>query len=308
MKREAVQFEATESLRGDCAPTSPWRRLTHGWRRIFARPDWRFLLGDNWAERVMQVEVTDQFHAKQGRSTGRLVVERDGQRLAVYLKRHYRLPRWAGWLASLWPGNGWSPAWQECRHLRWAQRNGLPVPVPVAAGEFVGPWGKMQSFLAIEELVDMLPLHQAIPRAARMLHPADFQAWKNGLVSELARLARELHLRRHFHSDLYLCHFFIRRDELWPGTAWRGKVHLIDLHRLAHHRVLSTIWRVKDLAQLLFSSDLEGIEARDRLRFWRTYLGAARRSFWGRWLAWTIRVKAFFYQRHNDKKRLKSQA
>lgn len=303
MRSDVVHHEAAASLREESAPASPWRRLSRGWRRLVARQDWQHLLGDGWAERVMQVEVTDQFHEKQGRSTGRLVVERDGQRLSVYLKRHYRLPRWAGWLASLWPGKGWSPAWQECRHLQWARQHGLPVPLPVAAGEFVGPWGKMQSFLAIEELADMLPLHQAIPRAARMLHPADFQAWKNGLVHELARLARELHQRRHFHSDLYLCHFFIRRDELWPAAAWRGKVHLIDLHRLAHHRVASFIWRVKDLAQLLFSSNLEGVEARDRLRFWRAYLGDARRTLWGRWLGRAVRIKAYFYQRHNDKKR-----
>lgn len=289
-------------------PCSGWQRLSRGWQRIAARRDWEQFFDDDRIERVMQVPVTDQFHAKQGRSTGRLVLERDGQRLSVFLKRHYELPRWLGWLATLFPGKGWSPAWQEFRQLAWARRHGLPVPAPVAAGEFIGPWGKLQSFLAIEELADMLPLHQAIPRAARLLHPVDFQAWKNGLVRELARLASALHRRHHYHSDLYLCHFFIRRDDLWKNLDWRGRVHLIDLHRLARHRLASTIWQVKDLAQLLYSSNIDGVEARDRLRFWRAYLGRQRKSLWGRCLARAVRFKSFLYQRHNDKKRLRNRA
>ncbi len=193
MSRPVVETEnPLAALREESGSSSTWRRLSRGWRRIAARNDWQEFFGDDWRERVMEVPVTDQFHAKQGRSTGRLVLERDGRRLAVYLKRHYRLSWWLGWLAALWPGKGWSPALQECRHLEWARRRGLPVPAPVAAGEFIGPWGRLQSFLAIEELADMLPLHLAIPRAARLLHPVDFQAWKNGLVRELARLAFEL--------------------------------------------------------------------------------------------------------------------
>ena len=51
----------------------------------------------------MQVEVTDRFSAKQGRSTGRWVLQAGGSRLVVYLKRHYQLPWWLGLLTSL-PG------------------------------------------------------------------------------------------------------------------------------------------------------------------------------------------------------------
>src|ERR1700677_765474 len=139
-----------------------WRRLVHGERRLRQRSDWSALVGLDWAERIMDVNLTDDFHAKQGRSTGRWVLHAGERRLAVYLKRHYRLPRWHGLLATLWPSKGWSPGIQEADHLDWARRHGLPVPAVVAAGESIGPWGKLQSFLAVEELTDMLPLHQAI--------------------------------------------------------------------------------------------------------------------------------------------------
>jgi heptose I phosphotransferase len=260
------------------------------------------LLGAQRAQEVMTLAVTDRFHAKQGRSTGRLILEAEGRRLAVYLKRHYRLGWWRGLLATLWPDAGWSPALEEYVHLEWARRRGLPVPATVAAGEYIGPWGRLQSFLAIEELTDMLPLHEAIPAAAAGLEPERFGPWKRGLIAEVARLTRAMHTRRRFHKDLYLCHFFIARTDLFRLPRWEGRVYLIDLHRLAHHRWTWQWWQVKDLAQLLYSSEVEDIDARDRLRFWRAYLGNGRRTWSGRWLRRLILFRWRRYRRHNSKK------
>jgi len=276
-----------------------WRRLLRGVCRCRERSDWQKFAGGDWTQHIMQVEVTDQFHAKQGRSTGRWLVKEDGKRLAVFLKRHYRLPWWQGWLATLWPGKGWSPAMQEWRNLQWAQSQGLPVPAKVAVAEYIGPWGKLQSFLAIEELAGMAPLHEAIPAAAKLLDPISFRLWKKSLVAELARLARELHERRFFHKDLYLCHFFIARADLDHLVDFRGRVHLIDLHRLARHPWMWLYPQVKDLAQLLYSSEIDGVDVRDRLHFWRMYLGRDRRP---RWLESLIRFKWRRYRRHNRRK------
>lgn len=282
-----------------------WQRLTCGVRHVRERHDWQAFAGADWEQRIMEAAVTDRFHAKQGRSTGRWVLQTQGRRLAVYLKRHYRLPWWRGWLATLWPGFGWSPALQEWRHLQWARAQGLPVPATVAAGEFIGPWGQLQSFLAVEELTGMLPLHEAIPAAAQRLQPAEFQRWKRGLTGELARLVRHLHGRRSFHKDLYLCHFYVPREMIEPSAAardWHRKVHLIDLHRLGHHPWTWPWWQVKDLAQLLYSSEIVGVSARDRLHFWRAYRepsGAAAEH----WLRRLVLLRWRRYRNHNRKKR-----
>jgi heptose I phosphotransferase len=286
-----------------------WRRLWYGVQRLHARPDWPAFAGGDWAEHIMSVAVTDRFHAKQGRSTGRWILQTGDRRLAVYLKRHYRLPWWQGLLAALWPEGGWSPAWQEWRNLHWAREQGLPVPAPVAAGEFIGPWGRLQSVLAVEELTGMSPLHLVIPKAAKALAPTEFARWKRGLTAELARLTRALHGRRRFHKDLYLCHFYLPEDAVtvWPGLeraeTWRGRVHMIDLHRLGQHRRTWLWWQVKDLAQLLYSSDVVGVDDRDRLRFWRAYLGASRRAWLGRLLGLGIRLRAWNYHRHKARRR-----
>ena len=279
-----------------------WQRLVRGVRRLdVPRADWSDYVGANWPDHIMKADVTDNFHEKQGRSTGRWLLEAAGKQLAVYLKRHYELPRWRGLMATLWPERNWSPAMQECHNLEWARTQGLPVPEVVAAGEFVGPWGKLQSFLAIEELTDMLPLHQAIPLAARKLDPPTFRAWKGGLVREVARLARFLHDHNRFHKDLYLCHFFIARADISCVPAWAKRVFMIDFHRLAHHPITRPFWISKDLGQLLFSSEIEGISARDRLRFWRAYLGTRRHTLLGRWLRRIVLMRGGLYRKHNAK-------
>ncbi|HEV3120156.1 MAG TPA: lipopolysaccharide kinase InaA family protein [Gemmataceae bacterium] len=275
-----------------------WQRLFQGVRHLQYRSDWAQLAGADWPERIMEVAVTDRFHAKQGRSTGRWILQGQQRHLSVYLKRHYRLSWWRGLLAALWPSGGWSPAVQEWRHLEWAKHQGMPVPTTVAAGEYIGPWGRLQSFLAVEELAGMVPLHEAIPAARAYLEAGMFAQWKCGLAAELARLTRALHSRRYFHKDLYLCHFYIPTD----FTRTQSQIHMIDLHRLAHHRWTRLFWQIKDLAQLAYSSEIEGVSAGDRLRFWRAYLGPGYRGRTPRLLGWLVRLKWRRYRRHNKKK------
>jgi heptose I phosphotransferase len=268
-------------------------------RHYHARSDWADFVGHAWPDRIFDVPVTDCFHAKQGRSTGRWILERDGRRLRIYLKRHYRLPWWQGLLATLWPGGAWTPALREHRNLLDAAANGVPVPAVVAAGEWIGPAGRLRSFLAVEELVGMLPLHQAIPRAQARLAPSDFCRWKRGLAQELARLARLLHERRWFHKDLYLCHFYVPEADTYAvPQCWTERVHVIDLHRLKRHAWTWPVWLLKDLGALLFSADTDGVTARDCLRFWHAYCASRGQSWRERWWAWCIRIKAANYRRH----------
>lgn len=278
-----------------------WSRLTRGFRKLLWQGAWQTHLGDDWPDRILDLPVTDRYFAKQGRSVGRLILDENGERLSVYLKRHYRLPRRHGLLATLFPHAAWSPGWEEARHLRWASENGIPVPEVIAAGEFNRPGGRLQSFLAIRELEDMLPLHEAIPLASRALAPHAFARWKKGLAREMARLARLLHDRRHFHKDLYLCHFYIPRAFCeHPPETWTDIVHMIDFHRLAHHPWTWRWYRIKDLGQLLYSSAVEGVTPRDRLWFWRAYAGPRTTH---RLLARLVRLRGGLYRQHNQKRK-----
>ena len=99
-----------------------WLRLCRGVRRLRQRPDWPQFAGSDWADRIMAEAVTDRYHAKQGRTISRWVLDNQNRRLTVYLKRHYRLSRWRGLLAAICPDVGWSPAIQE-----WRVSKGLPT-------------------------------------------------------------------------------------------------------------------------------------------------------------------------------------
>lgn len=276
-----------------------WHRLRKGTRIVRRDPDWDRLAGEDWPDRVMDVPVADRLHEKQGRSIGRLILGAGRDRLGVYLKRHFRLARWRGLLATLFPNRAWSPGLEEWQRLRWARDAGFPVPRAVAAGQFVGPWFRLHAFLAVEELYGMLPLHEAVPLAADRLDSIAFARWKRGLTAELARLARRLHGMKWFHKDLYFCHFYIPEDYTRRAPeSWENRVYMIDLHRLGRHPLRALWYRVKDLAQLLYSSEVPGVTARDRVRFWKLY----RAGGGGGWLAPLIALRWRRYRRHNKRK------
>jgi hypothetical protein len=277
------------------------QRLRHGCRRVLAAPEWPDYAGADWADTILDAHVADRHFEKQGRSIGRWTLVRGTQTLVVYLKRHYRLPRWQGLLATIFPRGRWSPGWGEHHNLQTATSLGIPVPRVLAAAEYLRPGGHLQSVLAVEELAGMLPLHEAIPLAARRLNPAEFARWKRGLIAEMVRLTRLLHDDHWFHKDLYFCHFYISEgDTVRPPATWKGRVHMIDFHRLQRHFITSPWWQAKDLGQLLYSSEVEGVTLSDRYRFWKLYTQG--RSGW----LWLVRRMALLRARnhrgHNERK------
>lgn len=273
-----------------------WQRLVRGSRWTWLDERFRSALPVDLDETVMAIESSDRFHAKQGRSTARVVFHGLSGPLPVYLKRHVRLP-WTSRLAALVDPRGkHTPGAAEFAHLERARKMGLAVPEVVAAGERIGPWGRLQSFLMIAELTGSLPLNEAMPVLVEQLDPAAFASLKRGLTREMAVIAATLHRANTFHKDLYLCHFFLDMTKLdQPGN----RLALIDLHRMAEHRFWPVRWRCKDLGQLLFSVEgVPGIEQGDMLRFWARYRKLMGLKF-SRWQGRMAASKAALYSRHN---------
>jgi heptose I phosphotransferase len=294
---------------------SLWQRLVRGVRWSWVDPRYSAALPPNLDAAVMAIESHDRLHVKQGRSTARVVFHPrpgDAERLpgkvqhnahparevAVYLKRHYRLPWIAGLAALFDPAGRHSPGPAEWAHLEWARAQGIPVPEVVATGERIGPWASLQSYLMVAELTECQELNVALPELATVLDPIALAALKRRLIAEMARIAAALHRKRVFHKDLYLCHFYLDRGRLRRDPS-EVRLTLIDLHRLGEHRLWADRWRWKDLGQLLYSTEgVRGIEARDILRFWSHYRRQVRVR-WPRWQARMVRLKASFYLEHN---------
>jgi len=280
-----------------------WDRLVRGARWSWINDRHRSNLPADFDSTVMSIESRDRLHAKQGRSTARVIFhapEGEGRRrpLSVYLKRHFRLS-WSERLAALFDPRGrHSPGAAEWSHLERVRALGVPVPEVVAVGERIGPWAELQSYLAVAELTESRELNEVLPELERSLDGETFEALKRRIIREMARISATMHNAGVFHKDLYLCHFFLnlRKIERDPRDV---ELTLIDLHRLGEHRFWADRWRWKDLGQLLFSIEgVAGATSRDALRFWRRYrkLAGLRRPSWQ---ARMIRLKAARYSSHN---------
>jgi heptose I phosphotransferase len=263
---------------------------------------YRARLPRDFAAGVMSIETRDRFHAKQGRSTARLVLAEAEDALAVYLKRHFRLP-WLARLGALFnPAGKHSPAALEWAHLEQVRAMGIEVPEVVAAGEQIGPRTALSSFLIVAELSGCAALNELLPQLASRLDDAAFARLKRKVIAETARITATMHAAGVFHKDLYLCHFFLGAVDEHAGAS-APRVVLIDLHRLEKHRLCADWWRWKDLAQLLYSTDgVAGIGPRDVLRFWKIYCRRLEIARPG-WHARMVRLRAARYRKHNRKPR-----
>jgi heptose I phosphotransferase len=274
-----------------------WDRLLLGTRWTWLDERFRPLLPADLDESVMTLDARDRLHTKQGRSTARVVFHGPAGPFPVYLKRHYRLS-WSSRLAALFfPSGTHTPGSAELAHLERVRALGINVPDTVAAGERIGPWGRLQSFLMVAELTGSLPLNEALPPLHLRMPPPAFERLKRRLAKEMAEMAAALHRAYVFHKDLYLCHFF-----LYPDRIHREQqlLALIDLHRLGEHRICADRWRWKDLGQLLFSTrGVDGIGPRDALRFWVHYQRRARLRH-ARFHVRMIGAKSARYLRHNS--------
>ena len=228
----------------------------------------------------------DDFVEKQGRSTGRFQVFVAGEALTFYLKRYPIV----SWWQRRWAALDTFPGTREFSNLRKVAALGIAVPETLAVG--ANRRHPCVSLFATRELRGYLPLHQFIPSALR--NPNRSPSVLRTLTIRLAQIARSLHAADLYHRDFYLCHFFAR--ETTDGAL---EVILIDLARLKHSHW--SRWRVKDLAQLLFSSDVHGITRTERLRFFLRYLQIGRLDAPSRKLLARVTAKAERYRRHNEK-------
>ncbi len=215
--------------------------------------------------------VTGKALSKPGlgkRYRAKLELRHGDQSPSVFLKRYagetFRslIQRW------LEDGERLPIASREVRVAHALQNIGITTFKPLAWG-WKDNWGTHQkSFLVMSELKGK--------SLERWLEGSPFSGtdfdWhqKKKLASNLASLARHLHGAGWFHRDFYLCHIFIEE---------RGgdfKLSLLDLARVFRPRWRMDRWRIKDLAQLDYSTPREQFSRTMRLRFAKLYFGSVR--------------------------------
>jgi heptose I phosphotransferase len=241
---------------------------------------------------LARLRPADHYVEKQGRSTGRYVIQAPVGSVRFFLKKYYTLSWWQRWFLPLeeYPGP------REWANIERVAALGIPVPRALAAG--ARSEGECHSLLAVRELEGYQPLHQVIPRRFGGQDTLPVRQLRRQLTYRLAEIVRRLHDAQLYHCDLYLCHFFLHDQPAIDGEGPTEHLVLIDFTRLRHSNI--SRWRVKDLAQLLFSSDLPGITRSDRMRFFKHYLRVSRLDATARRLLRRVQRKALLYHRHNQ--------
>jgi UDP-glucose:(heptosyl)LPS alpha-1,3-glucosyltransferase len=189
------------------------------------------------------------------------------ERCYFFLKYHRERRSWLRVLAGKFGDRRKSEGMTEWRNLLAFQSAGIPTATPVAAGERRLPDGGRESFVMTARLEGYVPLDQYIAaQFAAPLTPLQLRE-KRRLIRAVAELARRMHAAQFNHRDFYLCHIFVK-----PGAVGSPDVKIIDLQRVGYRSFPAQRWRVKDIAQLHYSSLTLPVSPLDRCRFFCTYL------------------------------------
>ena len=165
-------------------------------------------------------------------------------------------------------GNEWHGA-------HWLRQLGIDTLTPAAYGSRGRNPARRKSFIITEALPPAVTLEDYCHGWGEGQRTAsDRLRVKRWLITRLATIARTLHRSGANHRDFYLCHFLMSLpEEDGMAILARGRIFLIDLHRMQLRRKTPVRWAVKDVAGLYFSSMDAGLTTRDCFRFMKAYSG-----------------------------------
>lgn len=217
------------------------------------------------------------------------LTDAQGTQRTLYLKRFDRPPlrrQWERWrLARNLSTAGIE--WQNARDLAGA---GIRAAEPVAFGEqMVGPMERRSAILLGE--APGMSLERWVP-ARLPPASADPDPTRRGRrLDGLARFVARFHAAGFVHRDLYLCHVFFDESTFEKAMKAEQAFCLIDLQRVFRPRWRKRRWIVKDLAALDFSTPLDRVTRRERLRFLCRYVRHCPRFGTARLLAGQIAAR-----------------
>jgi len=212
----------------------------------------------------------------------RLRIERsDGP--ALYLKRYVDVPpvvQIKNWLTC-----GKRRAACDMDRLPGQDLAAIHIQTPkiIAYGIQWNGLFEKRSFLLTEEIPGA-SLEKHLPDCLSQVDPLEPVDRRREFIAKAADWIGVFHRAGFCHRDLYLCHIFLTEQK---------DLVLIDLHRTFKPRLFKTRYRIKDLAQLYFSSPGQAISRSDRLRFYLRYAGHKKLTHRDRRLIRKVKRKAW---------------
>lgn len=280
--------------KGTALANSDWVQLP-GSGIGYVRRDWQPAFEQAGLRTVDHfLAVTGTALSKPGLGTryrARLDLHQNGQCHRVYLKRFNGEKLSARLRRRLEDGHSEPAAIREARTALTLAELEIRAPEPIAFGWDLAHPHRQRSYVVSDEVWGESAEQWAQRQRAATL------AVKKEVVRQIALLARKFHRAGWCHRDFYLCHIFVDQ------TSSRVRLSLIDLGRVFRPRWRRRRWRVKDLAQLNYSAQQQGVSTSLRMRFLNSYFDTHRldRSH-RRWLRQIIRKTRLIAQRQQRKK------
>jgi len=132
-------------------------------------------------------------------------------------------------------------------------------------------------------------------RASELVRQDDLSiSRRHKLVSQIGTIAGRMHRYGFAHQDFYLVHVFIQEEQ-------DDRIFIIDLQRLIMEKRLPDRWRIKDLAQLLFSA-YSHVGKLDIARFITAYNRAYGKDLREKGMLDVIEQKALRIERHHRRR------
>jgi hypothetical protein len=210
----------------------------------------------------------------------------DGQ--TVYLKRYLKPP--LSIQIKNWLQHGQRAFLSEYDKGPQKELGNMNIRIPQTiayGGQWTGLFEK-RSFIITLEIPNAHSLETTLPNCFTV---QDFKE-KKRFILKLADFIRRFHNTGYRHRDLYLCHIFLSEKET---------LYLIDLHRTFKPKLLGKRYKVKDLAQLHYSSPADKITLSDRIRFYLAYTQKKKLSFADKNFIRVIHSKTQRIARHDRK-------
>jgi len=137
---------------------------------------------------------------------------------------------------------------------------GINTPKTIAYGQQRGIFFEKRSFIATEKIPNAESLERKLPHYFNAPPAPENLKLRRNFIAQLGIFVGKFHKTDYRHRDLYLSHIFYNN---------KGQFYLIDLSRAFKPILLAERYRIKDIAQLNYSSPRRYFSKTDRLRFYK---------------------------------------
>jgi heptose I phosphotransferase len=241
--------------------------------------------GIDTAEKLWSLSSEPVKKILKERGTEKAFLEKGDEKLEAYIKRYTPPPLKEKIKAATSLKFKSFDAYDEWDSLLAFHRNNLPTMIPLA----VARSGKKTCILTLG-ITDYTRASQLFEEFTEK-----DEERKEKLILKIADLAGKMHSAGMAHQDFYLVHIFVKEKK-------DDEIFLIDLQRTIKQEKLSDRWRIKDLAQIHFSSE-PFTSDKDRQLFWKRYTEICKRELLdNQELTNKILSKSQKIKRHTDKK------